>query len=293
MYKAGFVNIIGKPNAGKSSLLNDLMGEKLCIISPKAQTTRHRIKAFYTTDEVQIIFSDTPGLLDPKYKLQECMMEAINEAIEDADILLYLTTVEEKPNEHTIPKLLDEANVPLVIGINKIDMASSQSEVEDLMAQWQRHFPNARIIALSALHHFNTQKVLDTLIELIPEHEPYFDGESLSDRNMRFFVSELIREKIFLQYHQEIPYSCEVIIESFIEEETHTKIYATIYIARESQKAILIGQQGKAIKQLGIEARVAIEDFLDTRVYLDLSIKILKNWRNDPKTLKRMGYINK
>lgn len=291
MYKSGFVNIIGKPNVGKSSLLNDIMGEKLCIISPKAQTTRHRIKAFYTTNEVQIIFSDTPGLLDPKYKLQECMMEAIKEAIEDADILFYLSTIEEKPNQHTIPKLLSEVKVPLIIGINKIDLAKSQNEVEDLIKQWQMQFSNAHVIAFSALHHFNTQKVVETIIDLLPEHEPYFDSESLSDRNLRFFVSELIREKIFLQYHQEIPYSCEVIIESFIEEDTHTKIYATIYVARESQKAILIGQHGKAIKQLGIEARVAIEDFLNTRVFLDLSIKVIKNWRNDPKTLKRMGYI--
>ncbi|MGQ9846272.1 MAG: GTPase Era [Bacteroidales bacterium] len=293
MYKAGFVNIIGKPNVGKSSLLNDIMGEKLCIVSPKAQTTRHRIKVFYTTNEVQIIFSDTPGLLDPKYKLQECMLETINEAIEDADVLLYLTTIEEKPEEHNIPKFLAEVKVPLVIGINKIDLAKSQTNVEEIMKQWQNLFPNALIVPLSALHHFNTQKLLDTLIELIPEHEPYFEGDELSDRNMRFFVSELIREKIFLLYQQEIPYSCEVVIDSYIEEDTLIKIYATIYVARESQKAILIGQHGKAIKQLGTEARIAIENFLNTRVYLDLRIKVLKNWRNDSKLLRRLGYINK
>jgi len=207
MYKAGFVNIIGKPNVGKSSLLNAIMGEKLSIISPKVQTTRHRIKAFFTNENVQIIFSDTPGLLDPKYKLQECMMEAINEAIEDADVLLYLTTIEENPNEHNIPKLLSEVKVPLIIGINKIDLAKTQQQVEILIEQWKQLFPNAIVIALSSLHHFNTQKLLDTIIELLPEHEPYFDNESLSDRSIRFFVSEFIREKIFLLYQQEIPYS--------------------------------------------------------------------------------------
>ncbi|NSW44229.1 MAG: GTPase Era [Bacteroidales bacterium] len=293
MYKAGFVNIIGKPNVGKSSLMNNIIGEKLSIISPKVQTTRHRIKAFYNDNNVQIIFSDTPGLLSPKYKLQECMMDVINEAIEDADILLYLTTIEENPNEHTIPSLLSEIKVPLIIGINKIDLAKTQQQVETLIQQWKHFFPNAIVIPLSSLHHFNTQKLLDTIIEYLPEHEPYFDNESLSDRNIRFFVSEFIREKIFLLYEQEIPYSCEVVIDSFIEEETHTKIYATIYVARESQKAILIGQKGKAIKQLGTEARIAIEDFLDTRIYLDLSVKVLKNWRNDPKWLKRLGYIYK
>lgn len=291
MYKAGFVNIIGKPNVGKSSLLNSIIGEKLCIISSKAQTTRHRIKAFYTTDNVQLIFSDTPGLLTPKYKLHECMTEAINEAIEDADVLLYLTTIEEKPVENNIPEFLYKINVPLVIVINKIDLAGSQSEVEAIIKQWQSLFTKAFVIPISVLYNFNTQKLLETLIELIPEHKPYFDGDDLSDRNIRFFVSEFIREKIFLLYHQEIPYSSEVVIESFIEEYNRIKIFATIYVVRESQKRILIGEKGKAIKQLGIESRKEIEKFLQTHIYLDLSVKVLKNWLNDKKILKRLGYI--
>ncbi len=290
MYKAGFVNIIGKPNVGKSSLLNALMGEKLCIISPKVQTTRHRIKGFYTTDHMQIIFSDTPGILDPKYKLQECMKEAIEEAIEDADILIYLTSVEEKPE---IPNFLKDTHIPVILVINKIDLLKNQKDLEILVEQWKKTLPQAHIIAISALLKFNLDTLFNVIEELLPEHPPYFDSEVLSDRNLRFFVSEFIREKIFLLYHQEIPYSTEVIIDNYIEESDITKIYATIFVLRDSQKAIIIGEKGKAIKELGIAARQEIEKFLNTRVYLELRVKVLKNWRNEIKWLKRLGYIQK
>ncbi len=290
MYKAGFVNIVGHPNVGKSSLLNALLGEKLCIVSPKVQTTRHRIKAFYTTDNMQIIFSDTPGLLNPNYKLQECMKEAIDEALEDADILLYLTSVEEKP---FVPDYINILTIPIIVVINKIDLLKNQSQLEELVKDWKSLLPDSTIIAVSALLKFNLQTIIEVIQEKLPEHPPYFDSDSLSDRNLRFFVSELIREKIFLQYHQEIPYSTEVVIDDFIEQEDLTKIYATIFVMRDSQKAIIIGQKGAAIKQLGIEARTDIEQFLGTKVYLELRVKVLKNWRNDIRLLKRLGYIQK
>ncbi|MCX7861442.1 MAG: GTPase Era [Bacteroidales bacterium] len=290
MFKSGFVNIIGKPNVGKSSLLNALLGEKLCIISPKVQTTRHRIKAFYTTDTMQIIFSDTPGILDPKYKLQECMKEFIDEALEDADIIIYLTTVEENVE---IPNFLINAEVPVILVINKIDLLKNQQELEHLVSEWKKKLPHAPIVAISALLRANLDTLMKVIEELLPEHPPYFNSEELSDKNIRFFVSEFIREKIFLLYKQEIPYSTEVVIDSFIEEENLTKIFATIYVLRESQKAIIIGEKGKAIKELGIEARQEIEKFLQTKVYLELRVKVLKNWRNDIKWLKRLGYIQK
>lgn len=293
MFKAGFVNIIGKPNVGKSTLLNIILGEKLAIISPKSQTTRHRIRAFYTQQNYQIIFSDTPGLLDPKYKLHEAMLDAINEAFEDADILLYLTTIEEKPEYSSLPSKVSEINVPLIIAINKIDLAENQEIVNQFVQQWQSLFINANIIPISAKYNFNTDVLLNKIVELLPEHPPYFDTDDISDRNLRFFVSELIREKIFLNYKQEIPYSSEVVIDRFLEEEDIVKIYATIYVERESQKAIIIGKSGKAIKELGIAARIDIEQFLNKKVFLDLSVKVLKNWRNDPKILKRLGYLNK
>ncbi len=290
MYKAGFVNIIGNPNVGKSSLLNALLGEKLCIVSPKVQTTRHRIKAFYTTDTMQIIFSDTPGLLNPNYKLQECMKEAIDEALEDADIILFITSVEENPS---IPEFLKTLSIPVIVVINKIDLIKTQNQLKEIVNVWKSLLPDSTVIAVSALHKFNLQTILTVIEEKLPEHPPYFDTDSLSDRNLRFFVSELIREKIYLYYHQEIPYSTEVIIDDFIELETFTKIYATVFVMRDSQKAILIGEKGSAIKQLGIESRKDIEQFLGTKVYLELRVKVLKNWRNDPIVLKRLGYIQK
>jgi len=208
MFKAGFVNIIGNPNVGKSSLLNALLGEKLCITSPKVQTTRHRIKAFYTTESMQIIFSDTPGILNPKYKLQELMKEAIDEALEDADILLYLTSVDEKPE---IPDIIKNIKIPIILVINKIDILKNQEELELLVKQWKNLLPEAKVVAISALYQFNLKTILDIIEELLPIHPPYFNTEDISDRNIRFFVSEFIREKIFYLYKQEIPYSTEVI----------------------------------------------------------------------------------
>ncbi len=288
MFKAGFVNIIGNPNVGKSSLLNALLGENLCIVSPKVQTTRHRIKAFYTTDKFQIIFSDTPGILEPKYKLHECMKEAIDEALEDADILIYLTSVDEKP---VIPDFLKEIKIPIIIVINKIDLLKNQEELTLLIKQWKTLLQDANVIAISALLQFNLKTILDVIEELLPEHKPYFNTDDISDRSIRFFVSEFIREKIFNLYKQEIPYSTEVIIDNFIEEHNITKIYATIFVLRESQKGIIIGEKGKMIKELGSEARKDIEKFLNTKVYLELRVKAIKNWRNDRKWLKRLGYI--
>lgn len=290
MFKAGFVNIVGNPNVGKSSLLNALLGEKLCIISPKIQTTRHRIKAFYTTETVQIIFSDTPGILDPKYKLQECMKHFIDEAIEDADILIYLTSVEENPE---VPDTIKSLQIPLILVINKIDLLKNQKELELLVEKWKLILPKAHIVAVSALIQFNLNTIFNVIEELLPEHPPYFNNEDISDRSIRFFVSEFIREKIFTLYHQEIPYSTEVIIDDFIEDENITKIYATIFVLRESQKGILIGEKGKAIKELGTEARKEIEKFLNTKIYLELRVKVLKNWRNELKWLKRLGYTQK
>jgi len=290
MFKSGFVSIIGNPNVGKSSLLNSLLGEKLCIISPKAQTTRHRIKGFYTDQDSQIIFSDTPGILKPQYKLHECMQEAINESLEDADVIIYLTTVEEKPE---LNDFIKNIKTPLIVAINKIDLLKNQQELEAIVELWKDLLPDAKIVPISALYKFNLDNLISLIKELLPEHPPYFDGDDLSDRNIRFFVSEYIREKIYYLYRQEIPYSTEVIIDNFIEEGNIVKIYATIYVLRESQKAIIIGEKGKAIKELGIQARKDIENFLNKKVYLELKVKVVKNWRNEIKWLKKLGYIQK
>jgi GTP-binding protein Era len=236
------------------------------------------------------VFSDTPGILDPKYKLHEYMMESIDEAFEDADILLYLTTVEENPQEHAIPEQLSKISVPLIITLNKVDLTKSQEQVMELVEQWKVKFPNAYIIPVSATHNFNIKTLLQQIIDILPEHAPYFEGDEVSDRNTRFFMSEIIREKIFMYFHQEVPYSSEVIIDEFIEEEEIDKIYATIYVSRDSQKVILIGENGKAIKHVGIKAREDMEKFLGKHVFLDMHVKVLKNWRNDINILKRLGY---
>lgn len=293
MYKAGFVSIIGKPNVGKSTLLNALIGEKLAIVTPKAQTTRQRLRAFLTTNEYQIIFSDTPGILKPSYKLHEIMIEEINESIDDADIVLYITTPSESPESDPENNILQKVKVPLIIAINKIDLEKSQSKVDLLVQLYKNKYNNSEVLPISALKLINIDKLLHTIVNLLPEHPPYFDTDDLSDRTMRYFVAEIIREKIFLLYKEEIPYSCEVVIDDYKEEKEIVKIYATIYVMKESQKKIIIGKEGKMIKQLGTIARIDIEKFVQSKVFLSLTVKVLENWRNNVTYLKHLGYIKK
>lgn len=290
-HKSGFVNIIGNPNVGKSTLMNALVGEKLSIITSKAQTTRHRIMGIVNGDDFQIVYSDTPGIINPHYKLQEAMMKFVESAFADADILLYVVEFGEKPSG-VDPKVLErlkDSGIPVILVINKIDK-SEQAAVEAVMKEWSGLLPMADIIPASALHSFNLDKVFGTILDKLPESPPYYPKDELTDRTMRFFVSEMIREKILLLYQKEIPYSCEVSVEEFREKEDITHIMATVHVARESQKMILIGKNGSKIKELGTQARKDIEDFIQGRVYLDLSIKVSKDWRENATQLKRFGY---
>lgn len=291
MYKAGFVNIIGNPNVGKSTLLNKIIGEKLSIISPKAQTTRQRIMGIVSTDDYQIVFSDTPGILYPKYKLHQVMLTYIEDALIDADVLIYMTDPQDslKPANEDVLKKIQALQIPIIMIINKID-TSKQSEIEVLMQKWAEVFPNAKVFPISALHNFNIDNLFSTLLELMPEHEPYFDTDNMSDRPMRFFVAEVIREKIFLNYKQEIPYSTHVVVDSFKEFPHITKIAATIYVERETQKPIIIGTKGQAIKHVGIEARKDIEQLLDAKVFLELFVKVDPDWRRNENKLRRLGF---
>jgi len=291
MHKAGFVNIIGKPNAGKSTLMNALIGEKLSIVTPKVQTTRHRIISVLSTDEYQIVFSDTPGIIDPSYKMQECMMAFVNDAVKDADVLIYLTDPSENPLTDTIPVSLAKTSCPVILAMNKID-TRNQEEIEVLLKQWQTILPNAELMAISALHNFNMDSIVNLIIRLLPENPPYYDKDTLTDRSTRFFVNEIIREKILLYYNKEIPYSVEVEVDEYIEEETITKISAMIFVTRESQKGIIIGEGGHALKKVGTEARKDLEKFLNTKVFLQLIVKVQKNWRDNTMLLKKFGYID-
>ncbi|MEJ5265329.1 MAG: GTPase Era [Bacteroidales bacterium] len=289
-HKAGYVNILGRPNVGKSTLMNAMLGEKLSIITPKAQTTRHRIIGIDNGDDYQIVFSDTPGIIKPKYKLHQKMMDFVREALTDADILLYLTDVEEK--EEDLPPIFEEIqqlSIPLLVGINKVDL-SNQSAVTQLVESWKNRLPSAEIFPLSALYNFNVDTLKKRILELLPEHPPYYPKENLSDRNLRFFVSEIIREKILLHYQKEIPYAVEVVIESYKESENLDRIAATIYVERETQKGIIIGKGGEALKKIGIEARKDIEALVGKQVYLELYVKVKKDWRNNEKILNQWGY---
>ncbi|HOK99444.1 MAG TPA: GTPase Era [Bacteroidales bacterium] len=289
-HKAGYVNILGRPNVGKSTLMNAMLGEKLSIITPKAQTTRHRIIGIDNGDDYQIVFSDTPGIIKPKYKLHQKMMDFVREALTDADILLYLTDVEEK--EEDLPPIFEEIqqlSIPLLVGINKVDL-SNQSAVTQLVESWKNRLPSAEIFPLSALYNFNVDTLKKRILELLPEHPPYYPKENLSDRNLRFFVSEIIREKILLHYQKEIPYAVEVVIESYKESENLDRISATIYVERETQKGIIIGKGGEALKKIGIEARKDIEALVGKQVYLELYVKVKKDWRNNEKILNQWGY---
>ncbi len=288
-FKSGFVNIVGSPNVGKSTLLNAILGEKLSVITPKAQTTRHRILGIYNKPECQIVFSDTPGMLEPGYKLHENMMTYVSEAIEDADIIIFLTDVTQPATPQRYLDALNQTEIPVLCVINKMDEATPQ-ELEALMDDWHQKLPGARIAPLSALYHQNVDMLLEEIKKLLPEHAPYYDHEEITDRPVRFFVSEIIREKILLNYGQEIPYSCEVVVESYKEEPMLHRIHIVIYIARNSQKPILIGIGGSKLKKVGTEARRDIEKLAGCKVFLDLRVKVKENWRDNERTLKSFGY---
>lgn len=289
MHKSGFVNIIGNPNVGKSTLMNALVGEKLSIITSKAQTTRHRIMGIVNGDDFQIVYTDTPGIVNPHYKLHEQMMGFVGSALQDADLFLLVTEVGETLKNQKILENVISSDIPVILIINKVD-TSNQATVVKMMDYWQKQIPRAHVVPCSATEGFNVDKIFDLIMELLPENPPYFPKDELTDRSMRFFVSEIVREKILLLYDKEIPYSCEVAVESYKEGDTLDKISAVIFVERESQKAILIGHQGKSIKRLGIEARKDIEEFTGKKCFLDLRIKVLKDWRNSETALRQFGY---
>ncbi|MDD2538917.1 MAG: GTPase Era [Bacteroidales bacterium] len=289
-HKAGYVNIIGNPNVGKSTLMNALVGERLSIITSKAQTTRHRILGIVNDKDFQIIFSDTPGILKPNYLLQENMMQFVDTAIGDADIILYVTDVVETTTKN--PDYIEKINhieVPVLIVLNKIDK-SSQEEVMRLIDQWKHLVPKAEVFPVSALERFNLESLSDRITELLPESPPWFDKEQLTDKSLRFFASEIIREKIFLNYSKEIPYSVEVVVEEFLESEERYNIRAIVHVLRDSQKGILIGNKGSALKKVGTQARLDMEDFFQKKVYLELFVKVLPGWRENKARLRQFGY---
>lgn len=289
-HKSGFVSIIGRPNVGKSTLLMALMGEKISIISPKAQTTRHRIMGIYSDEQYQIVFSDTPGVIEPKYPLHESMMDFVDQSLEDADVVIIMVELGEKNIAEPIKLRLQNLKIPKLVLINKIDLGS-QEEVMNKINFWINEFPDAiKVLPVSALNYFNTPEVLDIIKSLMPENPPYFDKEQLTDKSERFIASEIIREKIFMRYEKEIPYSVEVEIESFKEEEDIIHISAVIYVEREGQKGILIGQKGMALKNVGTAARKEMENFFKKKIFLKTFVKIKEDWRNDIKSLKKFGY---
>ncbi len=292
-HKSGFVNIVGNPNVGKSTLMNDLVGERVSIITSKAQTTRHRIMGIVNTPEYQIVFSDTPGVLSPKYKLQESMLGYSEGALTDADVLLYVTDVVEDPtkNAEFLAKVAKE-KAPVLLVINKIDLLKGgQGELESIVARWKELLPNAEIFPTSAKEHFNVTSIMERIVQLLPVNPPYFGKDALTDKPARFFVTEIIREKILLNYDKEVPYSAEVIVEKFDEKQGAIHIMAVIYVERDSQKGILIGKGGSKLKKVGIEARKDIENFFGKSVYLELFVKVEPNWRNRENKLRSFGYI--
>lgn len=289
-HRAGFVNIIGNPNVGKSTLMNALVGEKLSIVTAKAQTTRHRIMGIVNTEDCQIVYSDTPGILKPNYRLQESMMNYVNTAIGDADIILYVTDVVEKSDKNAeyIHKL-QKIECPVIIVINKIDV-SNQEKIVELINYWKGQVPNACIIPASAKENFNLESILNAIMSFLPIAPAWFDKDAFTDKNLRFFASEIIREKLLTNYSQEIPYSCEVTIEEFKEGEERYDISAVIYVMRNSQKGIIIGKQGASLKKVGTEARLAMEDFFQKKVFLQMFVKVDENWRENRKELRKFGY---
>ena len=290
MHKAGFVNIVGNPNVGKSTLMNQLVGEKISIATFKAQTTRHRIMGIVNTPEAQIVFSDTPGVLKPNYKLQESMLAFSESALQDADVLLYVTDVVENPekNQDFLAKVA-RMSVPVLLLINKIDQ-SDQKTLGDIVEKWHGLLPNAEILPISAKNKFGTELLLKRILELLPDSPPYFDKDQLTDKPARFFVSEIIREKILLYYDKEIPYSVEVSVERFKEDEKHIHINAIIYVERDSQKGIIIGHRGVALKKVSTESRKALEKFFGKPIFLEVFVKVDKDWRSSERELNHFGY---
>jgi GTP-binding protein Era len=289
-HRSGFVNILGNPNVGKSTIMNALVGEKLSIITPKVQTTRHRIMGIVNGEDFQIVYSDTPGILNPKYKLQESMMGFVNIALTDADLILYVTDVSDiVDREGQYIERIKKSGKPVIIAVNKIDL-SNQEELEKIVETWHSMFPDSDIIPLSALKAFNLDFLLRCILEKLPEGPAYFPKDQLTDKYERFFASEIIREKILLHYQKEVPYSVEIEIESFKEEKKIINIRAVIHVARDSQKGIIIGHKGQMLKMVGTEARIDMEDFFGKKVFLELYVKVSKEWRDKPLMLKRFGY---
>ncbi len=289
-HKAGFVNILGNPNVGKSTLMNAMVGEKLSIITSKSQTTRHRILGIVNGEDYQVVYSDTPGILRPAYKLQETMMRFVEEAFEDADLILYITDVVEKTDKHgKYIEKLQASPVPVLLLINKIDL-TNQEGLEKLVAEWHEKLPLAEIIPVSAKNNFHLKEVFGHIIKLLPESPPFYPKDTLTDKPEKFFVSEAIREKIFIHYKKEIPYSVEVEIESFKDEPDILRLRAIIYVMRDSQKGILIGNKGLALKRIGTEARKDLEKFFDKKVFLEMYVKVNKDWREKDQQLKKFGY---
>ena len=289
MHKAGFVNIVGNPNVGKSTLMNQLVGERISIATFKAQTTRHRIMGIVNTDDMQIVFSDTPGVLKPNYKLQESMLAFSESALKDADVLLYVTDVIENPEKNMdFLEKVKKMTIPVLLIINKIDL-SNQQKLSELVDKWHHLLPNSEILPLSASNKFGIDLLLNKIKELLPDSPPYFDKDQLTDKPARFFVSEIIREKILLYYDKEIPYSVEVSVESFKESDERIDIHAVIYVERESQKGIIIGHQGVALKKVGMESRKALERFFGKKIYLETFVKVDKDWRSSQKELNNFG----
>lgn len=291
-HRSGFVNIIGSPNVGKSTLMNRLVGERLSIITSKAQTTRHRILGIVNEKDYQICFSDTPGVLIPSYKLQEGMMQFVESALQDADLFLLVTDFfEEELNDPEILTRLKKTTAPILVLINKLDLVT-QEKMEAKVEVWNEKLPNASILPISAMHDANVDLVMKWILARLPEGPPYYDKEALTDKPERFFASEIIREKILQQFKKEIPYSVEVVVEEFKASKEITRIRAIIYVARESQKGIIIGHQGKALKGIGVDARMDLEEFFQTQIFLDLFVKVNKDWKSDERKLKRFGYLH-
>lgn len=290
MHKAGFVNIVGNPNVGKSTLMNLLVGERISIATFKAQTTRHRIMGILNTEDTQIVFSDTPGVLKPNYKLQESMLNFSESALTDADVLLYVTDVVEKPDKNSdFLEKVSRMQVPVLLLINKIDL-SNQGDLATLVEEWHELLPQAEIVPISAANKFNVDAVLRRVRELLPDSPPYFGKDQWTDKPARFFVTEIIREKILLYYDKEIPYSVEVVVEQFKEDDKNIRISAVIYVERDSQKGIIIGKEGRALKKVATEARRSLEKFFGKSIYLQTFVKVDKDWRNSDRELRSFGY---
>lgn len=289
LHKAGFVSIIGKPNVGKSTLMNQMVGERLSIITSKAQTTRHRIFGIISGHDFQIVYSDTPGIIDPQYALHKSMMRFVNASLEDADVILYVTDIYEKFEDDEIIAKINRANVPVIMLLNKIDQAKG-SQVIDKINYWKEHIEVKEILPISALENIGITEVFESIVKYLPEHPPYFPKDQLTDKSERFFAAEIIREKIFQNYKKEVPYSTEVNIESFKEEENIIRIRAEIYVERKSQKGIIIGKGGEALKKVGIQARETMEAFFGKQIFLETHVKVAEDWRKKEIHLNRFGY---